>query len=78
MGASSKVAARVAAMASASAGIGSSGWESAMVTVQWHAGDRPAGTRGGRWIGRICALGLVAMAVASNVGSSMSWHMATT
>ena len=36
------------------------------------------GVRGGRWIGRTWALGLVATAVASNVGSSMSWHMPLT
>ena len=49
-----------------------------MVTVQAQCGSRSAGCRGGRWIGRTCALGLVATAVASNVGSSMSWHIAVT
>ncbi len=29
-------------------------------------------------MGRTCAFGWLAMAVASNVGSSMSWHMPTT
>ena len=47
-----------------------------MITVQAQCGCRSAGTRGGRWIGRTCAFGLVATAVASKVGSSMSWHIA--
>ena len=34
--------------------------------------------RGGRWTGRTCARGLVATAVASKVGSSMSWHIERT
>ena len=46
-----------------------------MMTVHAQCGFRPDGTLGGRWIGRTCALRLVASAVASNVGSSMSWHM---
>ena len=46
-----------------------------MITVHAQCGCRSAGTRGGRWIGRTCALGWLAIAVASNVGSSMSWHM---
>ena len=49
-----------------------------MMIVQWQCGVRSAGTRGGRWIGRIRARGLVAYTVASNVGSSIVWHMPTT
>jgi hypothetical protein len=47
-------------------------------TVQLQWGRRSAGIRGGRWTGRIRARGLVAEAVASNVGSSMWWHIVTT
>ena len=43
-----------------------------IVTVHAQCGCRSAGVRGGRWIGRTCAFGLVATAVASKVGSSMS------
>ncbi len=50
-----------------------------MITVHAQCGLRSAAMssvlRGGRWIGRTCALGFDAIAVASNVGSSMSWHM---
>ena len=46
-----------------------------MMTVHAQCGFRSDGVRGGRWIGRTCALGFVATAVASKVGSSMSWHM---
>ena len=51
-----------------------------MVTVHAQCGCRSAtlGSRGGRWTGRTWALGLVATAVASNVGSSMSWHIERT
>ena len=49
-----------------------------MMTVHAQCGCRSEGTRGGRWMGRICARGLVATAVASNVGSSMVWHMPKT
>ena len=49
-----------------------------MMTVQAQWGDRSAGTRGGRWTGRTWARGFEAVAVASKVGSSMSWHMAVT
>ena len=47
-------------------------------TVQWQCGIGSAGTRGGRWIGRTCARGFVAPAVASKVGSSIAWHMPVT
>ena len=47
-------------------------------TVQWQCGSRSAGRRGGRWRGRTCARGFVATAVASNVGSSIVWHMPRT
>ena len=46
-----------------------------MITVHAQCGCWSADDRGGRWIGRTCALALVATAVASNVGSSMSWHI---
>src|SRR5207249_7934969 len=60
----------------AAVGCGSTGTPvSSIVTRQWQWGARSAGTRGGRWIGRTCAYGLVVPAVASKVGSSMSWHM---
>ena len=49
-----------------------------MITVHAQCGLRLDGTRGGRWMGRTWALRLVASAVASNVGSSMSWHMPCT
>ena len=49
-----------------------------MMTVHAQCGWRSAGVRGGRWMGRTCALALVATAVASKVGSSMSWHMPLT
>ena len=49
-----------------------------MITVHAQCGLRSDGVRGGRWMGRTCALRLVANAVASNVGSSMSWHMPRT
>ncbi|PQM46263.1 hypothetical protein C1Y40_03561 [Mycobacterium talmoniae] len=49
-----------------------------MITVQAQCGCRSAGWRGGRWMGRIWARGLVATAVASKVGSSMVWHMPKT
>ena len=47
-----------------------------MITVQAQCGCRSAGScaaAGGS--GRTCAFGLVATAVASKVGSSMSWHI---
>ena len=47
-----------------------------MVQAQW--GWRSAGIRDGRWTGRTWARGLLAVAVASKVGSSMVWHMACT
>ena len=50
-------------------------WVSSMITVQAQCGCRSADDRGGRWIGRTCARALVATAVASKVGSSMSWHI---
>ena len=67
----------------ARAGIGAtSGWDSSMVTVHAQCGCRSAvrssALRGGRWIGRTWALGLEATAVASKVGSSMSWHIERT
>ena len=43
-----------------------------MTTVHAQCGCWSGELRGGRWIGRIWALALVATAVASNVGSSMS------
>ena len=53
-----------------------------MITVHAQCGMVVAaicsGRRGGRWIGRTCAFGLEATAVASNVGSSMSWHIERT
>ena len=53
-----------------------------MITVHAQCGCRSAArsaeARGGRWIGRTCALGLEATAVASKVGSSMSWHIERT
>ena len=49
-----------------------------MKTFQRQWGARSAGVRGGRWIGRIFMFGWVAAAVASKVGSSMSWHMSFT
>ena len=46
-----------------------------MITVHAQCGCRSDGVRGGRWMGRTWVLRLVASAVASKVGSSMSWHM---
>jgi hypothetical protein len=78
MGSSSRVAARVRATSSRAGIADTSGWDSSIVTVQAQWGLRSAGSRGGRWIGRTCAFGLVATAVASKVGSSMSWHIERT
>ncbi len=49
-----------------------------MITVHAQCGCWSVEARGGRWIGRTCALGFVATAVASKVGSSMSWHIEVT
>ena len=68
----------MAPMATAWRGTCRAGWAGSMITVHSQCGDRSAGTRGGRWTGRIWARGLEAVAVASKVGSSMSWHMART
>ena len=46
-----------------------------MITVHAQCGCRSAGRAAAGGSGRTCALGLVATAVASNVGSSMSWHI---
>ncbi len=71
-------AALVRPISSARTGVGVSGSSGSMVTVHAQCGVRPAGERGGRWTGRIRSFGLVAHPVASKVGSSMWWHMATT
>ena len=55
-----------------------SGCDSSMITVQAQCGCWSARRAAGRWIGRTWARGLVATAVASNVGSSMSWHIERT
>ena len=49
-----------------------------MSTFQWQCGWRSAGTRGGRCTGVMRARGFVAQAVASNVGSSIVWHIVCT
>jgi hypothetical protein len=49
-----------------------------MVTVHAQCGCCCGEERGGRRIGRTCALGFEATAVASKVGSSMSWHIERT
>ena len=62
----------------AGSGSGSGSATGSIVAVQWQWGWRSAGVRGGRWIGRIRAYGLVAIAVASKVGSSIVWHIVRT
>ena len=49
-----------------------------MITVQAQCGCWSGELRGGRWTGRTWAFGLEATAVASKVGSSMSWHIERT
>ena len=78
MVATGSCAARVPATRTASSGSGSASTPGSITTSQWQWGWRSAGRRGGRWIGVMRARGSVAHAVASKVGSSMWWHMATT
>ncbi len=57
---------------------GSVSVSSSITTSQRQCGERSDGTRGGRCTWRMCAFGLIACAVTSNVPSSMWWHMFVT
>ena len=57
---------------------GSVSVSSSITISQRQCGTRSPGTRGGRCTWRMCALGLTACAVTSNVPSSMWWHMLVT
>ena len=78
MSGKAKVAAVVARVILVMSFSGNVSVSSSMTISHRQCGERSDGTRGGRCTWRMCALGLTAWAVTSNVPSSMWWHMFVT